>query len=141
MNLTAASLAAREAAARIDARNRTKLLKRFRKQGIADEGEANALVDGGSMRRSTRNACTSGTVSTKGVDRSMEGEGLGHQHDGGAPMRRSGRRWLSWPASPMSQSPAPMYFHEFCCGGFCHHHAVHCWHRFMWAMFDAVFPV
>ena len=45
MNLAAASLAAREAAARIDARNRTKLLKRFRKQGIADEGEANALVD------------------------------------------------------------------------------------------------
>jgi hypothetical protein len=45
MNLAAASLAAREAAARIDARNRTKLPKRFRKQGIADEGEANALVD------------------------------------------------------------------------------------------------
>jgi hypothetical protein len=45
MDLIAASLAAREAAARIDARIRTRLLKRFRRQGITDEGEANALVD------------------------------------------------------------------------------------------------
>ena len=45
MDLAAAILAAREATTRIDARTKTKLLKRFRRQGIADEGKAIALVE------------------------------------------------------------------------------------------------